>query len=338
LDKLADNDQLIRRYLLGAVSREEAERLDELSFTDDEFAAALQAVENDLVDAFARGELAGQDLELFTSFYLASPRRREKARFAWAFQKVAGSSVATEQPEKPEPVALKRSAADRTGSRREERPRLFFMPWRAWQWGLAAAAALLLIAGGWLMFENRRLQREMDQAQAERREVERRAHELQTELAGVRSSTSEREKELADLREQVARLEQRAPQSSPSPAPSLPERLNIIPFVMQPQTRDISQLPAISIPPDADYIVIQLELESDEYRAYHATLKALPDSRVVWRSGRLRAQARGQGTSVIVSLRPGLLRSPRYILEVSGITTAGAAELVGSYPFRVVKQ
>jgi hypothetical protein len=45
-------------------------------------ASRLCAVENDLVDAYVRGTLAGGMLERFESFYLASPRRHEKVMIA----------------------------------------------------------------------------------------------------------------------------------------------------------------------------------------------------------------------------------------------------------------
>ena len=75
-------DQQLVRYLLGLLPEEEAERLDEQSIVVDEFAARLQCVENDLVDAYVSGALEGDILERFESFYLASPLRREKVKFA----------------------------------------------------------------------------------------------------------------------------------------------------------------------------------------------------------------------------------------------------------------
>ena len=52
-----DDEQLVR-YLLGSLDEQDTERFDELSVSDDEFAGRLQAVENDLIDAHARGELS----------------------------------------------------------------------------------------------------------------------------------------------------------------------------------------------------------------------------------------------------------------------------------------
>src|SRR4029453_16539452 len=76
-----DDDELVR-YFLGELSDEDTERLDERSLADDDFAARLRLVEDDLVDAYAAGRLAGERLKRFESFYLASPRRREKTAFA----------------------------------------------------------------------------------------------------------------------------------------------------------------------------------------------------------------------------------------------------------------
>ena len=70
----------IKNYLLGALAESETEELDELSIADDGFAETLKQVEHDLIDAYANGELEGGDLAKFESYYLASPRRRERSR------------------------------------------------------------------------------------------------------------------------------------------------------------------------------------------------------------------------------------------------------------------
>ena len=77
----ARDEQLVR-YLLDLLSEEDTERLDALCLADDEVAGRLQAVENDLVDSYANGSLAGTTLSHFQRVYLTSPRRLEKVRFA----------------------------------------------------------------------------------------------------------------------------------------------------------------------------------------------------------------------------------------------------------------
>src|SRR5438552_2551487 len=145
-DKPMYDDQALIRYLLGAAPEEETERLDELSVTDDEFAWRLSAAENDLVDSYVNGELSGEDLERFRSAYLSSAARREKVRFAEAL--LMGHRVV------PAPA----TASSRGFLRWLTAPRL------ALQWGFAAAAALMLLAGGFLLRENLRLQNQVAQA------------------------------------------------------------------------------------------------------------------------------------------------------------------------------
>jgi hypothetical protein len=92
-EKQSYDDELVIAYLLGTVSPNEADRLVELSIADDEFAARLSAVENDLVDAYVRGELSGGRLEQFRTVYLASPRRREKVAAAEVLAERIGAPV-----------------------------------------------------------------------------------------------------------------------------------------------------------------------------------------------------------------------------------------------------
>src|SRR3954465_2665491 len=76
------HDQQLIRYLVGLLPDQEAERLDEQSIVDDETAARLRCLENDLVDDYVSGRLEGEILAAFESFYLASPHRRDKGKFA----------------------------------------------------------------------------------------------------------------------------------------------------------------------------------------------------------------------------------------------------------------
>src|SRR5277367_1394746 len=88
------DDQLLIRYLLGQLPEEETERLDELSIVGDDFACRLRDVENDLVDAYASGELSGETLARFQSSYLSSHEGREKLKFAQVLLASQGRATA----------------------------------------------------------------------------------------------------------------------------------------------------------------------------------------------------------------------------------------------------
>jgi hypothetical protein len=324
-------DPLITQYLLGSLSPEETERLDELSLTDDEFAMRLQVVEDELVDAYVRGELNGQTLQQFNSFYLSSPRRREKVRFAQVFRTFAEKHV-LRGTESAQLGVTARPISQSPGFRRPRRLELLSGSGRPWQLGLAAAASLLLAVTGWLATENWRLRGQVDQARIEQTAAEQREREL---LARQHSFTSEKEAEVARLRESLDRVKQG---STGSPAQALWQVPAIVAVALTPQTRGVSRIADVNIPADTDFVAIELQLESGDYPGYLATLKAVSDDRVIWRSGRLRSRTSGDTKVVGISLRPELLTSSRYMVEVAGISAGGSNEIVGNYLFRVIKQ
>ena len=332
MNKEPHTDGMIVQYLLGSLPEDETERLDELAIVDDEFAVRLQLAENDLVDAYVSGELSGETLERFTSFYLSSPKRREKVRFAQVFQKAPDQEVVTARAAIGLPKQSRVRPADEPVSRPGWLRGLFSPP--ALVWGFAAIALLLVTAG--VVVQNRRLHAEMVQAQSERAAIQERERDLQTELDSQRSASLEKEREMESLRDKIARLDQ--PRSSESPGGQSPENLMVVPVDLAPQTRGINRLSTVSIPAAADLVTVQLELESGDYQVYRAELKPLSGGPPVWASGRLRPRAKESGRVVVVNLRPHLLKSQRYVLEVSGISSSGGAEIVGSYPFEVKKK
>lgn len=81
-------DSTLRNYLLGSLPENEVEVYDERIFDDDEFAARVLMVEDDLIDAYVRGELTAEERVRFQASYLVSPYRREQVLFAHFFQNI----------------------------------------------------------------------------------------------------------------------------------------------------------------------------------------------------------------------------------------------------------
>jgi hypothetical protein len=118
-DESGREDQQFERYLLGLLPEDEAERLDELSLTDDEAAWRLSAVENDLVDAYVRGELSGETLQRFNSYYLLSPIRRAKVTFAqtWLLANPAAAEAESPAPAAATPTTTASAGAAASATR-----------------------------------------------------------------------------------------------------------------------------------------------------------------------------------------------------------------------------
>lgn len=113
-------DKQLTKYLLGLLTPGAVERIDEASIADEEIAARLERLEEDLIDSYVRGALGGKALARFTSHFLSTSHRRRRVAFA------AQLARAVDRAEKP------------------RRPR---RPPRVWMISLmAVAAALVLVA------------------------------------------------------------------------------------------------------------------------------------------------------------------------------------------------
>ena len=313
-DKSKYEDHTLTRYLLGALPAEETERLDELSIADDEIAARLDCIENDLVDAYAHGELTGEKLKQFESFYLTSPTRREKVQLAQALRArersaATAPSVAIQTVVKP---------ATTPGKERSLGDRHPFS--RVFQWGFAGAAATLMLVTGYLLFANLRLQRQVSDAQSRQSTLEQNELLLRNQLDEQRSANAQAQQELQRLRNGQPNLDQ----------------ITTISLLLPPPTRGISTLPSISLRRGTDLVVLLLTLESDDFSAYRVALKDPGSNQVLWQSASMSATSVGEKKAVSVSFRAGLLKQQNYLAELTGVPTRGSPELIGGYPFRVV--
>lgn len=269
------DEKLMTDFLLGNLPEEEIEQLDELSLTDDDFVNRLQSVDDDLVDAYVRGELSGTTLAQFKSNYLKSPKRQEKVAFAEALQK---------QINKPA-FAVRRSD---------------------FQWGFAAAAVIILLLGGYLIFENLRLQNQVRQMQAEQQSFRQREQQLR--------------KQIADLKNQ--------------PNDAKTDEVKLLAYVLMPQTRGVSKIPLIHFPADIDFLALTLKVETNDFPNYTAVLKDPATDETIWRSEKVKLE----NNSVQIKIPASYLKSQNYLMEFIGNPDNGTSEVVSSYPFRIATQ
>jgi len=348
MDEQFYKNESVTQYLLGALPEEEAERLDELSFTDDRFAEALSAAENELVDAYVRGELAGADLAHFKSYYLASPLRQQKVQFAEALFLYGEGGTASAKENSGERAA--QADTKRKGP-------ILSAAWKvtAWQpalrWGAAIAALALLVAGGWLVLEGARTRRPEPVARVpleERGGPEAERTPTEPERAGE-EPTQERAQQSAP--EPQGPPEQKG--GAERPDETQPQRdtgrrrdtehnstrgaVSVATFVLAPQTRGTAQPPTISLPAGASRVLFRLQLALADYPAYRVELHDPSRGRTLWRSGKLRASVEPGGPSIGVRLRAEQLGPQIYSLRVVGLPVGGTPEIVSDYPFRVVK-
>jgi len=142
----------IRRYLLGRVPIQDLPALEERFFLDSELYEELSIVEDELIDEYLRGELAPSDRERFESHFLAAPERHEKVRFARALKKyVVESAEQTEDSVTDIPKGVQKGAQPPP----KRRP-FSFLPFQTpvFSYALAAAILVAIVGVSWIAWKN----------------------------------------------------------------------------------------------------------------------------------------------------------------------------------------
>jgi hypothetical protein len=294
------DDQQMVRYLLRLLPDEESERLDEMSIADEQAAWRLRVAENDLVDAYVSGTLTGVTLERFESHFLASERRRGKVKFA-------------------------RSLRTASASREIRTAPAVTAPSRTW-WGLAAAAALVLAAGGTLVWQAAGLRTELDQARKQTVALNRQARDLEQQLQNGRAATVATGPGLAPVH---ANLATQSSSRATSPAPST------VALVLLPQMRSVAAIQELIVPPGIDRVAFDLRLESNRFPRYQVVLKDPATGQTVWQSGELIVHPVNDQATVSGVFPANVLKFQHYSIEVTG-RADGDEEFVGSYAFHAV--
>jgi hypothetical protein len=155
--ELDQNEQeTIRRYLLGQAPLEDSSKVEERLLTDGEFYQELLIVEDELIDQYLSGELSEPDRKSFEPHFLLPPERQQKLRFARSLKKYV-SSVGTAQPRQSIATNESSEAATAVAEPLLKKRQFFsFLPSGNPIVSYALAAAILLIVGGasWVVFKN----------------------------------------------------------------------------------------------------------------------------------------------------------------------------------------
>jgi hypothetical protein len=185
----------------------------------------LRSIENDVVDAYVCGTLEGELRERFESFYLASPLRRERVKFARGFL----------------------NAVDRLPDAATTMTSVVAVPAPAWprrKFIWLGSAAGLLVACGLLLLRDVRLQRGLFDAQHDGAALGQRGRELARQLGDERIANDALRKEVERLRAEqplalVLRPQTRAALSVPVIA--VPRELDAVAFELELEASDFSQ-------------------------------------------------------------------------------------------------
>lgn len=311
-------DSEIESYLLGAVEGDTAESIDELTFIDEDFASRVGAIERDLIDEYLRKELDEDRLRRFETYYLQSEKRRAKVRLSRSFGEYVASAVAAnEHPIRAEPI--KENKLTWQGS------------W--WKFAIPAFAAAILLAVAlpvWYVSTSDAPHIASEDQSVDQGQSDDVSEVVQTN--GPDLPTPQPTK--TNVNDRPNSNSQRGREANGSlsvPAP------RIFAITLLPQTRGSLGEVTMSPPARTDRVAVTLRLEPTDQRSVAVELREVSSDRIVWRTVMKPSKISGGYQSVRLDLPDRLLSSGRYAFIVTGRSTGAEPEIIGEYPFKVVR-
>ena len=296
----SDQEQRMAQYLLGQLSEEEQAELDRRYLADNALFEELLAIEDDLRDAYARGELSGPDREAFERRLLVLPRQKEKQEFARLLLRGL-PEVDTSARTLHQPAAKRRSLLRVLRAS----PRTILAP-------ALSAALLIVIVGGWWLARRLQLLRTPRQA-------------ISQGSPGVVPPTA-------------GRLPGQGPEAqAPNRPPGQLREEKTFAFVLTPGLlRGGGESKPLVIPPEADRVRLEARFEG-QYPRYQAVIETV-EGRQVASEGNLQAETFPGGLRIFLEISSSLLVPGDYILIVRGVPATGRIETVAEYTFRIGKR
>lgn len=329
-----EDEDSIRSYLLGKLSLEEQQRLEERLLTDNKLFEQLQVIEEDLIDDYVAGTLPASDLERADKHLLSAPQRRQDVRFARAMSRYVSERSAVNQ------VAGETEKLTQGSSWWQRLSALFRIENPLVGFALASLLLISVLACLALWLRSERLQRQFDQLSSARNSP------IPQPGANPQLATYENDRlaeELRQEREQRLRAEQALAELQnqnkgrpPAVAPSPTRQPAFFTVALTPgSVRGAGEMVRFSPPVEATTIQLRLALPAADYQRYRAVIETDEGQSILSRSN-LRAIASGQARSVVLSLPATLLKPGDYQLKLSGVTPGGSSEDVASYTFRIL--
>jgi hypothetical protein len=321
------NGDSIRRYLLGGLSEQEREQVEQRLMADDDLYQRLLLAEDDLIEEYISGTLSERDQANFSRRFLQVPELRQDVRSIMVLRKYA-LETAPQVPINHSPAAPPFSPFDRL-------KKFFMRP----ALGVAFAAALLaaILVAVWLAAQNSQLRKEVEQLQARQMSQPTPQPGLREELAAERLRNEQLSAELLRQQELLAEESRKLQQAQSTLAPKHDSGSGlraVFAFALGTgAVRESGELKKVSVPPDAREVRIRLDLAAADYRSYRAVLQTV-EGREVFPSRGLRASA---GMFLQLRIPAKLLTPGDYQIRLSGVSPSGEAEEIDSYYFRVLK-
>jgi hypothetical protein len=313
----AEEARMIRQYLLSGLSEEEQNRIEERYFADADYCQFVNAVRDDLIDGYVRGELSQSEREQFL-MRMKAPRLLEQIEFARALiSKLDGES--------PAHAVVVPAASTLTS---------------LWQYllgaprlSMLAASALMLVVmiGFWFATTSLWKSNQSEKQIAEKLLPETSIPETprSENIQPPSKQKPLREIEHPNYPVAVAKEPKRVKLQSKMLIATLTLTANLV--------RGSGNAPELLIPRGADQVKLRIDVDENIYSSYRATLRT-PEGKSIWYQNNIRARKTKEGQVVSLRIPAKVFRSLDYILDLSPTSAEGTDFSVSKYYFKANKK
>jgi hypothetical protein len=332
----AKEERLMTRYLTGAATEEQCVEVEERFLRDAEYLKQLRALECEIIDDYARGDMPAPERRSFERRALASPQGRERVARARKLHAQLDQIAAEVRAAAEERATGPLIAGSRESLWKKLRARIF-APTPVLGYAMVAAALFIAFGGLWLLREEGLSQR-VAQLTAERDLAMQSEKNLQERFDAERGElTSQLKKEQRRLADEISRNdrvrdEMRRLTGGPSGHP-VPEGDFVELALASGIERDSGEPRRLSIPMGLRMVKLQLELDpSVSHRAYQVELTTAGGAQV-WVQEGLTARQTDWGRFVTLMIPTRALQAGEYELILRGSTDERKGEVAGYYYF-----
>jgi hypothetical protein len=337
LDSTINNEESIRRYLLGQLNEDEQTRIEELYFEDGETFALLQAIEGELIDHYLRLQLSEKDRQDFENCFLQSAERHKRLEFALALKLYAEKAAATgflTEPLAAEHVPLEVGKVDKSIPLAKPSPKKSFLDFLRFRpiYLLPVAASLILTFGFiFLLIESARLRNQLAEAQQTNYETQQQSQALKDELNKERARAAELAKELE------ATHSQQNPEPGNGTVTQNPLSQIVAITLSAGAVRGGGGIDKATVSASTETLQLRMEYPAGDFNKVNASLKRVGSQAVV-SNAELTTKAYGSKGRSVWSLAAKQLGEGDFIVTLSGVNAAGETAELASFAFRVIKK
>jgi len=325
-------------YLLGELSVQERQDVEQQYFQNDKLFQELLSIEADLIDDYLNDDLSVEERQKFESQVLSTPQGRRKVESSRARLSAISEAAAK--------VVQRRTTEEQTSWWQ-----FLWHPVKTSAWRFATAILLFAGGTGWLVVENIRLRSQLGVARTTSQQNEQEVQRLQEQVTAAqhqrqqdetvsRSSIEQlneelqraqidRETAMEVARQKESQLKENLRQSQPSTAIAT----YIFPF--NPVRGTSEQTAPLTISKGQKTVSFQIDLGPTSIPSFHVSLQTV-EGREVWANIK-KARSTRAGNSITVRLPATVFTSQHYVLILTPSPPNGQTESFAEYSFRVVR-